>query len=505
MTEAVNSDEYETCSEENGDFRDTERSRSRFSSFSDAQTAVSNLIMDEESKHRYIEHPFTQRLVSKSSSNFNNFLFMIISFGYMLPWTSLGSLISYYKYTYSASFYVKLYCAYYLPGLPVALLQNYLDRYLDARFGSYKTYLFRGGFAYIFMIAILLSLVWAQDSNCLIFLFAMLGICGWLCHGTASMLASMYPPSTIAYLQTGFRCPEIYTVIIVSALNIGKSPARHDLNIFFVMTAIVVSTGLWSWIYVINGSEAQKYFESKDRRLNNTNNNDDDPEIEPLTKPYQASESNEAALHIQPHATAYPIDSKHDLNHTSIWSDDPHTKQKVTWEVEVYRDVKILCIALFVTMFCSIFQAAFFAFVDSKKQRNIEQILYFVRLFCDLLGRPLTRLKRPWFLKKKEHVLKGALLRVLIMVVFFLYISVPSFPQSDFFIIFIVAIFSVLAGYFTVLIYEFACKDYADEKKRTFATSLLNISFQLAAFTSVISSVYVTNSQWFVNMIYGEK
>lgn len=58
-----------------------------------------------------------------------------------------------------------------------------------------------------------------------------------------------------------------------------------------------------------------------------------------------------------------------------------------------------LCVALIVTMWCSIFQASFFAYVDSPRGRDIEQILYFVRLFCDLLGRPLTRLPRPWFLK----------------------------------------------------------------------------------------------------------
>ncbi len=56
-------------------------------------------------------------------STFLSYSFIFISFGYMLPWTALGSLISYFKYVYSAQFYVKLYCAYYLPGLPVAIIQ----------------------------------------------------------------------------------------------------------------------------------------------------------------------------------------------------------------------------------------------------------------------------------------------------------------------------------------------------------------------------------------------
>jgi hypothetical protein len=151
-----------------------------------------------------------------------NALFLLISFGYMLPWTSLGALIAYYKETYSAAFYVKLYCAYYLPGLPVALLQYRFDPYLDWRYGSQRTYLIRGVLSYLVMIAILLSLVWLTTRRALLVLFVSLGVFGWLCHGTASMMASMYPPSAIAYLQTGFRCPEIYTIAAVAILHLGK-------------------------------------------------------------------------------------------------------------------------------------------------------------------------------------------------------------------------------------------------------------------------------------------
>jgi hypothetical protein len=41
----------------------------------------------------------------------------------------------------------------------------------------------------------------------------------WLCHGTATMLASMFPDASLAYLQTGFRTPELYTLVMVRALD----------------------------------------------------------------------------------------------------------------------------------------------------------------------------------------------------------------------------------------------------------------------------------------------
>lgn len=53
------------------------------------------------------------------------------------------------------------------------------------------------------------------------------------------------------------------------------------------------------------------------------------------------------------------------------------------------------------------------------------------------------------------------------------------FCRSDLFIISFVAVFSVLSGYFTVLIYEFASKEFTDKSAQTYATTQLNISFQV--------------------------
>ena len=97
-------------------------------------------------------------------------------------------------------------------------------------------------------------------------------------------------------------------------------------------------------------------------------------------------------------------------------------------------------------MWCSIFQASFFAYVNSPHGREIEQILYFTRLFADLVGRPLTRLPRPYFIQTKNQLLIASMLRISLMVLFFVYILVPSFPKSDAFVTILVAIFSIMNG-----------------------------------------------------------
>lgn len=469
-------------------------------------------------------------------------IFLFISFGYMLPWTSLGSLISYYKNTYSANFYVKLYCAYYLPGLPVALLQHRYDSYLDGKFGSRNTYLWRGILSFVSMIIILISMVWLEQKVVLLVLFSLLGVCGWLCHGTASMLASMYPSAAIAYLQTGFRCPEIYTIAAVALLQIGKTATIESLDTFYILSAAVVSIGLVCWIIICRSQTSIIFFNAKDKRNESINdmermpllsnkiekNNDyskDNPPPKARSISVYNNETSDTSIYSE---TSGNIDSLKSNNESRIETHDVHKSMDVSMKKQntssykkpierakillramedasmktaVYQTVWPLCLALIITMWCSIFQASFFAYVDSPQGRDIEQLLYFIRLFSDLAGRPLTRVPRPWFLKKSRQILIAAILRVSLMILFFVYILVPSFPRSDVFICIIVSIFSLLSGYFTVLIYEYAAEDGLDKAAQTYATALLNICFQLAAFTAVLLSVIITSSGLFDKLI----
>ena len=290
------------------------------------------------------------------------FAFLLISFGYMLPWTSLGSLISYYKETFSANFYVKLYCAYYLPGLPVAYLQYKLDPYLDSRFGSANTYFYRGLLSFVAMIMILISLVWVRHQYMLVVLFMCLGVSGWLCHGTASMLASMYPSSAIAWLQTGFRCPEIYTVTAVAVLDIGKTATEYHLILFYCITSVAVSVGMMAWVFVVTTPSSKSYFENKDQRMTASDDNEKRPLIDRM-----ASNKTRENIHTSKHRDGT---RRVDFESGSLIDEGSSVDSiavKVTKSIrksvslilmhnQVYEEVLPLCVALIVTMWCSIFQ-----------------------------------------------------------------------------------------------------------------------------------------------------
>lgn len=403
-------------------------------------------------------------------------LFMLISFGYMLPWTAMGSLISYYKQTYSASFYVQLYCAYYLPGLPIALIQYRYDVHFDLKYKSENTYFYRGLFSYLVMSSILLGLSYFRSELALIILFFSLGICSWLCHGTASMLASMYPSSAIAYLQTGFRCPEVYSLVAVGALHLGKDATMPNLHTFHVVTAIVVLTCAIPWVYVVSSQTSREYFDIKDNRKSVNA----DPESTPLLAPLLGRKSavfkvtsslvsRENYLNtkniegdrdtiIEVDTVADQLDDNdnvNDIRNKIVKVENSDKRTIVDFEKHIesgdavnitnangssnfsknssyvkplgnteyflqtlenaafqlqpsigyqmskaqFRRLFPLCLALFLIIFCSIFQSSFFCYVSSSGGRDIEQILYFVRALSDLVGRPLTRLPRPFFLQ----------------------------------------------------------------------------------------------------------
>lgn len=360
------------------------------------------------------------------------FAFMFISFGYMLPWTALGSLISYYKYTYSAHFYVKIYCAYYLPGLPMSVLQYLFDEKIDAVYGSQNMFLARGIIGYAALAIILFSLLWVDGESTLVGLFALLGLVGWWLHGTASMLASMFPKVLIAYLQIGFRCPEIYAVIMDYFLSLDKDASEANLNIFYKATTVAVLLSLSFWILVIGSGSATMYFSEKDDRIRNNDVRSSNSKQETMSFISQRVSDSQQYTPIDAATDWQTVRSNSlddDYEPGGLLNDKTESSSVVKASLDtlfrycciipanctgnllrrgfavlyyddpVFDAVCPLCLALLVTMFSSIFQASFYAYVESPKGRDIEQILYFTRLFSDLFGRPLTFLARPSFIK----------------------------------------------------------------------------------------------------------
>lgn len=231
------------------------------------------------------------------------------------------------------------------------------------------------------------------------------------------------------------RCPEILTVVAVSILHLGRKASRENLTIFYILNCAFISISIVSWVYILTSSSCRYYLSLKDNpqdtkelhdyqslrreeiimneknkskimRMNDLRKNLLEEEQNSLTSVfyqrckldvsdknsncYQERNNNNNDSSANYHNNNYVNSFNNSIKESSN-GEDTEKQREAQERVRMWP----LRAALFIVMFFSILQAPFFAYVTSPvKGRNIEQILYFVRLFSDLLGRPLTRMFR---------------------------------------------------------------------------------------------------------------
>jgi hypothetical protein len=93
-------------------------------------------------------------------------------------------------------------------------------------------------------------------------------------------------------------------------------------------------------------------------------------------------------------------------------------------------------LTLFITIYCSILQGSFITLVKSSGEStgvDVVLALFYMRLFFDLLGRPLALLPKPAVFKTINAILYWTIFRFFMAILFFLYISVPEryFYRND--------------------------------------------------------------------------
>ncbi len=158
--------------------------------------------------------------------------------------------------------------------------------------------------------------------------------------------------------------------------------------------------------------------------------------------------------------------------------------------------------SLFVVVFCSILEGSFISYVKPvHKTLQIQTILYFVRVFSDLIGRPLTLLKLPLFLRSIDGIAYLATLRMALLGIFFAYIYLPedlrAAYQSDAFILALQFVISITSGFLIVLTYENASQILI-LKSQSKGIEILTMCFQVACSCACLVSIIllkITNIQ----------
>jgi hypothetical protein len=128
----------------------------------------------------------------------------------------------------------------------------------------------------------------------------------------------------------------------------------------------------------------------------------------------------------------------------------------------------------------------------------LPSILYFVRIFSDLFGRPLGLLPRPQIVSDINGLLKASIIRMVISIYFYTIIVNLFYPadfvHSDYCHLILIGFqvfFSASSGYLNCLTYEYASAAFEDEWSRVIAAQQLNLTFQKACTCAVVVALCV--------------
>lgn len=300
-----------------------------------------------------------------------------ISFSYMITWTSLASLIPYYKKRYGSQFYIELTSAFYLPGLPIAIIDTMFGEKFDVFLTSRNSYLGRGIACYCVLNLVLICSCFFDSRSFVKACFALIGISTWTLHMSATTVVSLFPKSHLLFLQIGFRIPEFYALIMVAMLTLTSNASKTHLHIFYSITGLMCTIGMLGWIQLVTHEKSIFLLDMKDNKALFQNKHEEVP----LLKSNFGASKNHNVIDYQ------SIDEE----------SDTVSKRNVYSYVDIFWKVYPYCLALFITLFSSILTASFFGYIKSPNGWDISQIMYFTRLFCDLMGRPLTLVLRPRF------------------------------------------------------------------------------------------------------------
>lgn len=216
--------------------------------------------------------PLSSPSISISSSTLSNnnkenisviYLFIIVAFSYMIPWTAIGSLIDTYTNKYGKNYYVYLNLAFYGIGYPVSFLQSKVDLYYDVKYGSKVTF-YKRLLISLLIVLILLGLLAFVDGILYIIVVIGIGACTWISHGCASTLAGLIKFDSPILQQIGFVLPGLFSILMIYTLDLkGGEVSFEKKLIFFSCACLCTTPGLIAWYFLCHSELALKRLDTK--------------------------------------------------------------------------------------------------------------------------------------------------------------------------------------------------------------------------------------------------
>lgn len=358
-------------------------------------------------------------------------------------------------------------------GLPVSLFSSWYDNTMDMKYESKNAYTIRSliCLSFMFILVMILPFTNAQEMSTIV---GLLGIFTWSVHGSHSKLAAMLQFNSNIYQQIGFALPAFLSLLLNLTL---ANPAFWTCFSYFAVIGLCVILSAYCSVQLLRSKLMKVKFLEKDRQSLIDYHNDINAHFVPDEDTQDIPEEEEQSF-------SGGSSLLTGLTDKSASSFDP-------WVLKVHF------VALFTVIFCSILEGSFISYVTPvAPELKLSTILFFVRIFTDLVGRPLTMLNLPLWMRSICGICALAAIRVLLLITFFAYIYWPHLIfRSDVLIIALQAVISMSSGFLIILIYDSAAALFTDsESKRAKGIELLSLSFQLGcAFAAGTAGLIATS------------
>jgi Nucleoside transporter len=407
--------------------------------------------------------------------------------------------------------FLYLNLALFAPMLPITVAAAAWDTTFDRRYHSIPSYAFRGGIGYALTIASTLILPLASrrrggggggSQQLLLAMAAGVGLASAVLQGMLKQLSSMVcrDGRLSAAVNAGMQASAVLVLGIALSTGFGhsKSSSADGLDAFYALVALVevVCAGCFFLLLSIS----QRIITTMHRRDSSLiQSNTTGTSSGPLLGSTQRSSTDDADDDAM-------VDDNDAVNTATAGTTPapPGAAELSTRELLLKTFPAFLIIGS--TVASSMMVASCFDRVPSQyagktvssfPAEALPQVLFYTRLFADLLGRPATVLYQP---KSPDTLVVLSLVRLVFVPVFFLYIisdaATTIIPRNDVVATVAIFLFSFSSGYFATVAYQIAPSLLpADvrEINRTWQASLINVGFSASILIGLAASFGVTS------------
>ncbi|KAK9849775.1 hypothetical protein WJX84_003292 [Apatococcus fuscideae] len=171
--------------------------------------------------------------------------FFLVSVAYTIGWTAISSMLAFYKQMYGPQILLQLNTVYFLPSIPVLLLQTQCDARINRSLGiatatAGRLFVGLGGSA----IICALYPFYAESVPYLLWVTAFLGVFSGIAFGSSYQLVAYFEPVNTVALTTGYVGSGPIVLLLELFLQIGPQPSSGQIVVLFELVAAFTIAGL---------------------------------------------------------------------------------------------------------------------------------------------------------------------------------------------------------------------------------------------------------------------